>query len=56
MQTSYFTEEWWEYLTHAIEECHRLGMAFWIHDETYHHSPRFYLYLTIWFIITKTHS
>lgn len=38
-QVEYFSEEWWTYMEHAVEECARLGMRIWIHDETYHHSP-----------------
>jgi hypothetical protein len=38
-QAPYFSEEWWDYLTHAVAECDRLGMAMWLHDLTYHHSP-----------------
>lgn len=38
-QAPYFTEEWWEYMEHAVAECDRLGMSLWIHDLTYHHSP-----------------
>lgn len=35
----YFSERWWEAMTHTVTECDRLGMALWLHDLTYHHSP-----------------
>lgn len=35
----YFSEEWWGHLEHVAEECARLDMQLWVHDETYHHSP-----------------
>lgn len=38
-QVPYFSEEWWNYMAHTVEECDRLGMSLWLHDLTYHHSP-----------------
>lgn len=38
-EQQYFGEEWWDRMEHVAEECDRLGMELWIHDETYHHSP-----------------
>lgn len=38
-EVQYFDEEWWDRMEHAAEECDRLGMELWVHDETYHHSP-----------------
>ncbi len=34
-QVSYFSEEWWEYMTYTARECERLGMKLWVHDESY---------------------
>jgi hypothetical protein len=36
----YFSEEWWEYVEYTAQECERLGMDLWVHDETFHLDPK----------------
>ena len=41
-EAGYFSEEWWDYMIHVAQECKRLNMDLWVHDETYHRPRKRY--------------